>query len=75
MRGKAELLAHPNEPLGRVVLVPLNGIAVVHGELMVEVVVALSYCYKRSDEMVFGGVFVVERCLAQPVRERIHAES
>ena len=41
VRSKSKLLANPNEPLGRVVLVPLDRVPVVHGELVVEVVVAL----------------------------------
>lgn len=41
MRSKSKLFANPNEPLSGVVLVPLNRVPVVHGELVVEVVVAL----------------------------------
>ena len=40
--GKTELLAYPDEPLRGVVLVPFDGIAVVHRELVVEVVVTFT---------------------------------
>jgi len=42
MTGKSDLLASPDKPFGRIVLVPFDGISVVHGELMMEVVVAFA---------------------------------
>jgi hypothetical protein len=41
---------------------------------VVEVVVALAECAKRSDDVVAGRVFVIERRLAEPMRERVDAE-
>lgn len=72
--GEAELLPHPDGPLGRVVLVPLDGVAVVRGELVVEVVVALAERHEGRDHVVAGRVAVVEGLLAQPVRQRVDAE-
>ena len=40
--GQSQLLPNPDGPFGRVVLVPLDGIAVVRGELVVKVVIPLS---------------------------------
>ena len=40
VRSKSKLLADPNEPLSGVILVPLDRVPVVHGELVVEVMVA-----------------------------------
>ena len=75
VRREAELAAHPDEPLRRVVLVPLDRVTVVHGELVVEVVVALANGAERGDHVVARSVLVIERSLSEPVRERVHAES
>ena len=72
--GETEFRADPDEPLRRVVLVPLDGVTVVHGELVVEVVVALANRAERSYDVVAGSVLIVERSLTEPVRERVHAE-
>ena len=66
---KPEHGAHPGEPLGGVVLVPPDRVAIVHRELMVEVVVALAERAQRGDDVVAGSVLVVEGCLPEPVRE------
>ena len=72
--GEAELLPCPDRPLGRVVLVPLNGVAVVGGELVVEVVVALTKSDKSSDDVVTGAVAIVEGLVTEPVSEGVDAE-
>lgn len=72
--GETKPGADRDEPLGGVVLVPLNGVTVVHGELVVEVVVALTNRSERGDEVVTRGVLVVERCVTKPMCERVHAE-
>lgn len=69
--GQTDLLHSPDKPFGRIVLVPLDGIPVVHRELVVEIVIALSDCDKRGDHMVAGGVFVVKRSFAEPMSERV----
>jgi hypothetical protein len=72
--GEAELAPEPDGPLGGVVLVPLDGVAVVRGELVVEVVVTLAESDKRGDDVVPGAVAVVEGLVAEPVSERVDAE-
>lgn len=64
-----------DEPLGRIILVPLDGIAVVHGELVVEVVVAFTNGNERSDEVVAGSVLVIKGSLSKPVGQRVDTES
>jgi len=74
MTGETQLLAHPDEPLGRVILIPLDCVAVIHRELVMEIVVALSDCHQSGDQMVARGVFVIKRCFSQPVRKRVDTE-
>lgn len=66
--------ANLDEPLRRVILIPTNSIPIIHRELVVEVMVSLSDGDKGGDHMVAGCMLVVERRLAKPVRERVHAE-
>jgi hypothetical protein len=42
----------PDEPLGRVVLVPFDSVSVVHRELVVEIVVALPDGNEGGDDMI-----------------------
>ena len=72
---ETELLHNPDEPLGRVILVPLDGVTVVHGELVVEVVVTFTDSDESSDHVVARSVLVIEGSLAEPVSERVNAES
>lgn len=72
--GEAELLPDPDGPLGRIILVPLDGISVVGGELVVEVVVSLSESDKGGEDVVTGRVSVVERLVTEPVGDRVDAE-
>ena len=74
MACQAELLARPDEPLCRVILVPLDGIAVVHGELVVEVVVPFTNGDEGSNKVVTRTVFVIEWRFTKPVSERVNAE-
>jgi len=67
--GEADTLANPDEPLGRVILVPFDGISVVHWELMVEIVVPFTNGDESSYGMVARSVLVVERSLPEPVSE------
>jgi len=71
---KAKLAPKPNAPLGRVVLVPLNGVTVVRGELVVEIMVALAESDQGGNNMVSGTVAVVERLVTEPVGKRVDAE-
>ena len=74
MTSESQLLANPNEPLGGVVLVPFNGISVVHWELMVEIVITFADGYQRRCEMVSWGVLVIERSFTQPMSKRVNTE-
>lgn len=74
MRSETELRHGPDEPLGWVVLEPLDGVSEVHGELVVEVVVALADSAKSGEEVVARSVLVVERLVTEPVSQRVDAE-
>jgi len=63
-----------DEPLGGVVLEPLDGVTEVHGELVVEVVVAFSDGAEGGEEVVAGSVLVVKRLVTEPVGERVDTE-
>jgi hypothetical protein len=54
---------------------PFDGIPVIHGELVVEIVIALTNGDESSDYMIAGCVLVVERCLTKPMGERVDTES
>ena len=75
MASETELLHNPDKPLGRVILVPLDGVTVVHGELVVEVVVTFADSDESGDHVVARSVLVIEGSLAEPVSERVDAES
>lgn len=62
-----QLRANPDEPFGGVVLVPLDSISVIHGELVMEVVISLANGNERGDEVILWCVLVVERSLSEPV--------
>ena len=74
MTGKTQLLARPDKPLCRVILVPSDRVAVIHGKLVMEIVVAFPDGNQCRDQVVARCVFVVKWCLSQPVRERVDAE-
>ena len=72
--GESELLVDPDEPLGRVVLVPLDRIAVIRREFVVEVVVSLSESDKGGDDMITRRVAVVEWLITEPVSKGVDTE-
>merc|ERR1712227_600766 len=72
--GEAELLPGPDRPLGGVVLVPLDGVAVTGGELVVEVVVALAKGDDGGNDVVTRRVAVVERLVTEPVGKGVDTE-
>lgn len=72
--GEAELLPGPDRPLGGVVLPPLNGVAVVGGELVVEVVVTLTQGDQSGNDVVTRRVAIVEGLVTEPVGQGIYAE-
>jgi hypothetical protein len=61
---EAKLGHDPDEPLCGVVLVPLDGVTVVHRELVVEVVVTFTDGGECGDHVVAGSVLVVKGSLA-----------
>jgi hypothetical protein len=63
-----------NEPLGRVVLEPLDGVSEIHRELVVEVVVAFTDGTEGSEEVVAGSVLVIEGLVSEPMSERVDTE-
>lgn len=71
---EAELLPRPDHPLCGVVLVPLDGVTVIRGELVVEVVVTLSERDKSRDDMIARRVSVVEGLVTEPVGQGVDAE-
>ena len=73
--GEAKLLPGPDRPLGWVVLVPLDGVAVVRWELVVEVVVTLAESDESGDQVVTWRVAVVKWLVTEPVSERVDTES
>lgn len=73
--GEAEHLPEVDGPLGRVILPPLNGVSVVGGELVVEVVVTLTESNESSDEVITGRVAVVKRLVTEPVSQGVDTES
>lgn len=72
---KTEKGARSDEPLRRVVLVPLDGIPVVHRELVMKIVVTFTDSDEGSDDMIAGRVLVVKGSVTEPMRERVHTES
>ncbi len=68
MTGKAYRFAGPNEPFRRIILIPLDGVTIIHRELVVEIVVTFANGGKSGDSMVARGVLVVERAVSEPVR-------
>ena len=75
MRREPKERACRDEPLGGVVLVPLYGISVVHGKLVMEIVVPLAKGQEGGEEVITRGVLVIERRLPEPVGEGVDAES
>lgn len=72
--GEAKVLPDTDGPLGGVVLVPLDGVTVVGGELVVEVVVSLAEGDEGSDNVITGRVAVVEGLVTEPVSQGVDAE-
>ena len=54
---------------------PFNGVPVVGGELVVEIMISLTQCNDCSNDMIAWAVAVVKRLIAEPVRKGIDTES
>ena len=72
--GETAELPERNGPLGGIILVPLDSIAVVGWELVVEVVVTLAECDQSSDKVIAGRVAVIEGLVTEPVSQGVNAE-
>ena len=72
--GHGELLPDPDGPLGGVILVPLDGVSVIGGELVVEVVVSLTEGNESGDDVITGRVSVVEGLVSEPVGKGVDTE-
>ena len=49
---QTHLLPHPDAPFGGVILESLDGITVIGGKLMVEIVVTLAESHKSRDDVI-----------------------
>jgi hypothetical protein len=74
MTGKTQLLAYPDEPLRRVILIPLDRVSVIHWELVVEIVITFPDGNQSGDQMITRSVLVIKGRLSQPVCKRVDAE-
>jgi hypothetical protein len=72
---QADLLVDPDEPLCRVVLPPFNGVTVVRGEFVMEIVVSFSEGDEGGDDVVARGVAVVKGLVPKPVGKGVYTES
>lgn len=52
----------------------VNGLTVVAGEFVVEVVIPLSHCHECGEHMVPGCSAVIKWLLADPMRKTVHTE-
>ncbi len=60
MASEPKDFASRDEPLGGVKLIPPNGVAIVHGELVVEIVISFTHCNDGCDEVIPRSQPVVE---------------
>jgi hypothetical protein len=67
MTGQAQPFADRNKPLRRVILVPFDRIAIIHRELMVEVVVPFTNRHKSRNKVIARCMLIVERRFTKPV--------
>lgn len=74
MTRKPNNFAGGNEPLGRIILVPLDRISVIHGELVVEIVVSFTNGNESGDNVVPRRMLVVKGGFAEVVCEGVDAE-
>ena len=71
---KTKLLPDPDRPLGGVVLPPVQGVAVVGWEFVVEIVVALTKCHQCGEDMVTRRVAVIKRLVTEPMSKGVDTE-
>jgi hypothetical protein len=71
---KTDPAANANEPLGRIVLVPFDSIAIIGGELVMEIVVSFTDGNKCGQDVVARRVLIVEWSITEIMREGVDAE-
>ena len=71
---QTHLLPHPDAPFGGVILESFNGVTVVGGKLVVEIVVTLTESHKSRDDMVTRRVAVVKRLVTEPMSQGVDTE-
>jgi hypothetical protein len=74
VRRKADFRSQPDHPFRGIVLIPLDRVSEVHGELMVEIVIAFAESGEGGDHVVTRGMLVVKRSIAEPVSKGIDAK-
>jgi hypothetical protein len=74
MRRQTDLGAKRDEPLGRVILVPPNGVPIVRRELVMKIVIALAKGDEGRDQVVPRRMPIVERRFPKPMGERVERE-
>lgn len=72
--GQPYTCAERDEPLCRIVLVPPHRVAVVHWELVVEVVVALTHREERREQVIPRRLSIVVRRIAKPMSDGVNTE-
>jgi hypothetical protein len=60
MRRETEPRHGSDEPFGGVVLVPFDGVTVIHGKLMMEVVVSLADGHESREDVITRSVLVIK---------------
>ena len=69
IEGKTKLLPQPDGPFGGIILPKLDGVAIIAGEFVVEIVVTFSKGDESREDVVTRRVAVVEWLVAKPVRQ------
>lgn len=72
--GETELLPAPDRPLGRVVLPPVQGVAIVGWEFVVEVMISLAKSHQCGKDMVTRRVAVIKGLVTQPMGKGVDTE-
>lgn len=72
--GETHHLPQADRPLGGIILIPRNSVTVVRGELVMEVVVTLAESDKSGNDVITGGVAIIEGLVTEPMGERVDTE-
>ena len=75
IEGETKLLPQPDGPFGGVILPELDGVAIIAGEFVMEIVITFSEGDESRKDVVTRRVAVVKWLVAEPVCEGVDAES